>query len=119
MAEKKNPAQCQIVVALETIVGKWKPVILLHLMEGKPLRFSELRRRIPDITQRMLTMHLRDLEQHDIVHRDVYPQVPPKVEYSITEYGKTLEPLLEAMHQWGARHLEHMTEKERTELAEQ
>ena len=111
MNSKQDPAQCQIVVALDTIVGKWKPIILHHLMSGEPLRFSELRRRIPDITQRMLTMHLRELEDHDIVHRDVYPQVPPKVEYSITAYGKTLEPLLDAMHEWGAAHLAHMEQK--------
>jgi len=112
MKEDKNPQQCQTVVALDTIVGKWKPIILHHLMDGKPLRFNELRRIIPDITQRMLTMHLRELEEQDIIHRQIYPQIPPKVEYSITEYGKTLSPILDAMHNWGAAHVEHMKEKE-------
>lgn len=112
MKKENNPQQCQTVVALDTIVGKWKPVILYNLLEEKPLRFNELRRRIPDITQRMLTMHLRELEEQDIVHREVYAQIPPKVEYSITEYGKTLEPILETMHKWGAEHVKHMEEKE-------
>ncbi|WP_227394918.1 winged helix-turn-helix transcriptional regulator [Jeotgalibacillus aurantiacus] len=103
-----NPNQCQVVTALDMIVGKWKPIILQHLMAEDTLRFNELRRRIPDITQRMLTMHLRELEENDIIHREVYPQVPPKVEYSMTEYGKTLEPILHAMHEWGMAHLERM-----------
>src|SRR5699024_7738636 len=111
MKHVTNPEQCQTVVALDTIVGKWKPVILYILLEGKPLRFNELRRRIPDITQRMLTMHLRELEEQDIVHREVYAQVPPKVEYTMTEYGKTLAPILEAMNEWGAKHIQHMNAK--------
>lgn len=112
MNKDKNPLQCQTVVALDAIVGKWKPVILHHLLPGEPYRFNELRRSIPDITQRMLTMHLRELEAQDIIHREVYAQVPPKVEYTITEYGKTLGPILEAMHEWGAAHITHMKEKE-------
>lgn len=115
MTTKRNPLQCQTVVALDAIVGKWKPVILHHLLPGRPYRFNELRRSIPDITQRMLTMHLRELEEQDIIHREVYAQVPPKVEYSITEYGKTLGPILDAMHHWGAAHIVHMQEKKSAE----
>ncbi|MFB9326635.1 winged helix-turn-helix transcriptional regulator [Paenibacillus aurantiacus] len=103
---QKNPPQCQFVAALDSIVGKWKPVILYHLLQGKPLRFNELRRLLPDITQRMLTLHLRELEADEIVTRVVYPQIPPKVEYSITEYGQSLAPVLETLHQWGAAHME-------------
>lgn len=110
---KKNPEQCQVVVALDMIVGKWKPIIIQHLLNGDVLRFNELRRLMPDITQRMLTLHLRELEEQDIVQRKVYPQIPPKVEYSITEYGKSLETVMDAMHQWGAAHVEHMEMKKK------
>lgn len=99
---------CQVDKALEVMVGKWKPIILLHLLFGGTKRFSELKRLIPDITQKMLTTQLRELEEQDIIRRVVYPQVPPKVEYSMTDYGKTLEPILTMMHQWGTAHLEHM-----------
>ena len=109
--EQINADQCKVVVVLDTIVGKWKPLIIQYLLHDGTLRFNELRRRIPDITQRMLTLYLRDLEEQDIVKRVVYPQVPPKVEYSLTEYGKSLEPVLYAMHKWGEAHLEHMKNK--------
>ncbi|MCQ6267659.1 helix-turn-helix transcriptional regulator [Fictibacillus sp. WQ 8-8] len=112
---KKNPEQCQVVVALDMIVGKWKPIIIQHLLSGDILRFNELRRLMPDITQRMLTLHLRELEEQDIVQRVVYPQIPPKVEYSITEYGKSLGPIMDAMHYWGAAHVEHMKHKKEQE----
>lgn len=103
---QKNPDQCQFVVTMDSIVGKWKPSIIYHLLQGKPLRFNELRRLLPDITQRMLTLHLRQLEEEEILKRVVYPQIPPKVEYSITEYGLTLAPIMEALHQWGVKHIE-------------
>lgn len=99
-----------IETALDILVGKWKPVILYHIYENGILRFSELQRLIPDITKKMLTAQLRELEYHDIVHREVYPQVPPRVEYSITEYGKGLVPLMMSMHEWGLAHIKHLTE---------
>lgn len=102
-----QPSYCQISEALDIIVGKWKPVILMNLMETSPLRFNELRKRIPDITQKMLTKHLRELETEDIIKRKIYPEIPPKVEYSITDYGKTLFPVLNMMHEWGIQHKEH------------
>ncbi|GAB6089383.1 winged helix-turn-helix transcriptional regulator [Spirochaeta dissipatitropha] len=98
------PAQCQIHDALSVLSGKWNLVILLQLLSEPILRFSELKRRIPGITQKMLTSQLRELEAEGIVSRKVYPQVPPKVEYSITEYGETLRPILNAMHEWGQKH---------------
>lgn len=98
---------CRVEDALEIIVGKWKPIILLHLLKNGTMRFSDLKRSIPNITQKMLTKNLRELENEDIIERFVYPQVPPKVEYSITEYGKELEPLLHAMHKWGVKHALH------------
>ncbi|MCZ8516681.1 helix-turn-helix domain-containing protein [Paenibacillus filicis] len=110
---EENAEMCKVVVALDMIVGKWKPIIIQHMLFNETLRFNELRRLIPAITQRMLTLHLRDLEEQDIVQRVVFPQIPPKVEYSLTKYGRTLEPLLAAMHQWGLAHLEHMEMKKK------
>jgi DNA-binding HxlR family transcriptional regulator len=95
---------------LKVIGGKWKPVILCHLTEGTK-RFGELNREMPEITQKMLTQQLRELEQDGIVHRKVYTQVPPKVEYSLTEYGQSIRELLDVMAQWGSRHLERIGEK--------
>ena len=97
-----------ISTSLQILVGKWKPIILFQLATNNKLRFSELHRLIPGITKKMLTTQLRELEHHKIIHREVYAQVPPKVEYSITEYGKTLGPLLLEMKNWGEKHLEMM-----------
>lgn len=97
-----------IEVALETIAGKWKLIILFHLMSSEVLRFSELQRAIPTISKKMLTSQLRELEYDDIINRKVYQQVPPKVEYSMTEYGKELIPILVNMRTWGQKHMDHM-----------
>lgn len=99
-----QPELCRVEDALDILVGKWKPIILLILLQEGTHRFGELKRRVPKITQKMLTSQLRELEEEDIITRKVYPQVPPKVEYSITEYGKSLEPILVAMHDWGTAH---------------
>ncbi|WP_017473753.1 winged helix-turn-helix transcriptional regulator [Amphibacillus jilinensis] len=101
-----EPDACQVSDALNILVGKWKPIILLHLLSEGTLRFNELKRRIPNVTQKMLTKQLRELEEEGIISRKVYPEVPPKVEYTITVYGETLKPILEAMHQWGRQHTE-------------
>lgn len=108
---KKHTEDCHVEDALNIIVGKWKPIVLLHLFEQGTMRFSELKRSMPGITQKMLTQQLRELEGEDLIHREVYPQVPPKVEYSITEYGKTIEPVMEAMHEWGVAHTLHKRNK--------
>ncbi|UOQ49390.1 helix-turn-helix transcriptional regulator [Gracilibacillus caseinilyticus] len=102
---------CKIEDALSILVGKWKPIILLHLLNHGTQRFNELRRQMPGITQKMLTKQLRELEAEDIVERVVYAEVPPKVEYSITDYGKSLQPILEAMHEWGVNHTRHKEQK--------
>ena len=94
---------CPVEAALDLIGGKWKAVILFRLMEGTR-RFNELRRLHPNITQRMLTNQLRELERDGLVHREVYPQVPPKVEYSLTDKGRTLTPLLLELQRWGREH---------------
>ncbi|AQQ52513.1 winged helix-turn-helix transcriptional regulator [Planococcus lenghuensis] len=107
----RTPENCHVEDALSILVGKWKPIILLRLMQEGTKRFSELKQSMPGITQKMLTKQLRELEEEDIINRTVYPQVPPKVEYSITEYGMSLQPILEAMHEWGTQHLIHKQEK--------
>ncbi|GGK04564.1 transcriptional regulator [Lentibacillus kapialis] len=107
----KVPELCRVEDALGILVGKWKPVILLHLLQEGTMRFNELKRSMPEITQKMLTKQLRELEEEDIIERVVYAQVPPKVEYSITEYGTSLEPILEAMHEWGTKHTLHKRQK--------
>ncbi len=111
-----QPELCRVEDALSILVGKWKPIILLILLQEGTLRFSELKRRVPGITQKMLTNQLRELEAEDIISRKVYPQVPPKVEYSITEYGKSLEPILVAMHEWGTAHTLHKMKKAHQQL---
>ncbi|GGH70783.1 putative HTH-type transcriptional regulator YtcD [Paenibacillus silvae] len=89
---------------LEVIGGKWKCVILCHLTHGKK-RTSDLKRIMPAITQKMLTQQLRELEDDGIVNRIVYNQVPPKVEYELSEYGWSLEPILNALCNWGDQHI--------------
>ncbi|OMF69652.1 winged helix-turn-helix transcriptional regulator [Paenibacillus glucanolyticus] len=107
------PDNCRVEESLDILIGKWKPIILLHLIYNGTQRFSELKKRMPGVTQKMLTNQLRELEAADIVLREVYPEVPPRVEYSITEYGRTLEPILVMMHEWGVNHVEHLRSKER------
>lgn len=106
--EEVQPTLCKVEQTLDIVVGKWKAIILLHLLYSGTKRFGELRALIPSISQKMLTNQLRELEEQDIVRRVVYPQVPPKVEYSVTEYGQSLKPVLFMLHQWGASHLEHL-----------
>jgi DNA-binding HxlR family transcriptional regulator len=91
---------CGVTSTVELIGGKWKTLVLYHLMD-EPRRFSELQRKLTGVTQRMLTLQLRELEANGLVHRKVYPQVPPKVEYSLTELGQSLEPIIRAMLTWG------------------
>jgi DNA-binding HxlR family transcriptional regulator len=96
---------CPVEACMEVVGGKWKGVILFHLLGGTR-RFNELLRLIPGVTQRMLTRQLRELETDGIVARKVYAQVPPKVEYSLTKFGLTLKPLLHDMQRWGSGALE-------------
>lgn len=99
---------CKFGTALDILTGKWKSLILLRLLNNGTMRFSELQKAIPDISKKMLTQQLKELEYHDIVHREVYAQIPPKVEYSITEYGQLMKPVLQTMSDWGVRHVQHM-----------
>lgn len=95
---------CPVEATLAIVGGKWKPLIIYHLLDGT-VRFGELRRKIPNATQQMLTLQLRDLERDGVIHREVYRQVPPKVEYSLTPLGRSLEPMLTHMSAWGLRYL--------------
>ncbi|HSB47750.1 MAG TPA: helix-turn-helix domain-containing protein [Candidatus Bilamarchaeum sp.] len=94
---------CPVEATLKVLGGKWKILILFHL-DDKPKRFSELKRTIPEITEKMLAQQLKELEKDSVISRKVYPQVPPKVEYSMTKYGKTLQPVIGAMCEWGMEH---------------
>ena len=95
---------CPVAATLDLIGGKYKALILWHLSEGK-LRFSELKRVIADATPKMLTQQLRELEAERLIHREVFPVIPPKVEYSLTDLGKSLLPVLVSMRDWGAGYL--------------
>ena len=95
---------CPVEATLDLIGGKYKALILWHLAEGK-LRFSELKKLVANATPKMLTQQLRELEAKNLVHRQVYPIIPPKVEYSLTELGVSLMPVLVAMRDWGAGYL--------------
>jgi DNA-binding HxlR family transcriptional regulator len=92
--------RCPLELSIDLIGGKWKCVTLWHLRNGT-LRFSQLKKRLPGVTQKMLTHQLRDLEENGLINRKVYPVVPPKVEYSLTEEGKVFVPVLKSMYKWG------------------
>lgn len=104
--------RCFFELALKIIGGKWKPMILFHIAIQGVMRFGELRRGIGEITERMLTKQLRELEEHKIINRKVYQQVPPKVEYSLTEMGCSLIPILLSMREWGVKYEESMVGKD-------
>lgn len=91
---------CPVETTLDVIGGKWKGIILYQLLDGTK-RFNEFRRLNPGITQFMLTLQLRELERDGIIHREIYKEVPPKVEYSLTDFGRTLEPVIISMKAWG------------------
>ena len=98
-----EPEKCPVARTMEVIGGRWKPTILYHLCH-RTRRFNELRRLMPDITQRMLTLQLRALEADGVVIRTVHDQVPPRVDYALSAYGRTLGPILDAMQAWGEGH---------------
>lgn len=98
---------CPVEACLEVIGGKWKGVILFHLLGGTK-RFGQLSRLMPAVTQRMLTRQLRELEADGIVVRAAYPEVPPRVEYSLSPFGKTLAPVLQVLRGWGSEYLDEI-----------
>jgi DNA-binding HxlR family transcriptional regulator len=104
---------CAATTTLQVIGGRWK-IILIASMIDQPQRFSELQRAVPHATRKMLTEQLRELEADGIVHREVYPQMPPKVEYSLTPLGQTLRPVIEAIVLWGRQHDKEVGSHNRT-----
>lgn len=98
---------CAVEVTLSVVGGIWKPLILFHLLEGTK-RFMELTRLVPNATQSMLTNQLRELEADGVIVRHVYPEVPPKVEYRLSDFGMTLVPVLLVMRDWGSTHRERL-----------
>jgi len=106
---------CAIEASIEAIGGKWKGVILYHLALGTK-RFGELQKLMPAVTQTMLTRQLRELERDNIVQRVVYAEVPPKVEYSLTSFGRTLQPVLKALENWGGEYLDKLSEIRRQNM---
>lgn len=96
---------CPVEATLGVIGGKWKPLILWQLKEDI-LRYNSLQQTIPGISPKMLTKQLRELEEDGLVRRKMYPEIPPRVEYSLTDFGKTVIPVLEALAQWGSRYME-------------
>lgn len=103
--EKIEERVCPIEENVKIFGGKWKASILFHLAKGQ-CRFNELRRRIPAITQRMLTQQLRELERDGLVIREQFNEIPPRVEYSLSKIGHSLEPIFLAIEQWGKFHSE-------------
>lgn len=102
---------CPIEHTVNLIGHKWKVLILRNLNNEGTQRFGQLNKGIKGITQKMLTQQLRQLEADGLINRKVYPEVPPKVEYSLTEFGESLKPILEAMNKWGIEHIEKSIKK--------
>jgi DNA-binding HxlR family transcriptional regulator len=96
---------CGVEACLEVVVGKWKGLILHHLMQHGTLRFNQLQKLKPNLSPRILTAQLRELERDEVIVREVYPVVPPKVEYSLSPAGESLRELIQAMQKWGDRFL--------------
>ena len=92
---------CDVEATLSVIGGRWKPVLVCHLLAGRK-RFGELRRLVPNATERMITLQLRELEADGVIDRHVFAEVPPRVEYEVTEFGRSLEAILKSMQEWGS-----------------
>jgi DNA-binding HxlR family transcriptional regulator len=106
---------CPVEATLDLIDGKWKGVVLYHL-DTETLRFNELRRRLKEVSQRMLTKQLRELEEAALITRTVYPEVPPKVEYALSAKGRTLRPVIRALQLWGENHLVETSLQKKTTI---
>ncbi|MEU5717559.1 helix-turn-helix domain-containing protein [Streptomyces sp. NPDC020403] len=98
---RRGPYVCGIDAAMDVVAGKWKPLILWELHHYGTRRFAQLRRGLPGVSEKMLIQHLREMEEDGLVHREVYPEVPPKVEYSLTEHGVSLNAALAPLGAWG------------------
>ena len=118
MKRLNSKSGCAVEVTLSVMGGTWKPIIQFQLLHGKK-RFGELGRAIPGITQRMLTLQLRELEDAGIVARTVYAEVPPRVDYALTELGRSLQPVLIAMRNWGIAYSQNFAPAEPLHDADQ
>ena len=105
---KINSYHCTVEAAMDIIGGKYKAIILWHLIKDGTLRFSQLQRLIPQATPKMLSSQLKELEANNLIVRVLYPVVPPKTEYSLSEFGKTLIPIITALRDWGSLYFKHM-----------
>ncbi|MEV8348672.1 winged helix-turn-helix transcriptional regulator [Streptomyces niveus] len=105
---RRGPYFCGIDAAMDVVAGKWKPLILWELNNYGTRRFAELRRGLPGVSEKMLIQHLREMEEDGLVHREVYRQVPPKVEYSLTEQGVSLNTALSSLGTWGTERMRRM-----------
>ncbi|MFE8700672.1 winged helix-turn-helix transcriptional regulator [Cytobacillus sp. FJAT-54145] len=108
---KREMYNCPVEITVEVMGGKWKSRIMWHLSK-KPYRYGELRQLIPNITQKMLTQSLRELEEDGLIMRDIYQEKIPRVEYYLTEYGESTTPLLQLMSEWGKQHKKRTLEIE-------
>ncbi|MFE7458133.1 winged helix-turn-helix transcriptional regulator [Streptomyces sp. NPDC057554] len=102
---RNGPYFCGIDAAMDVVTGKWKPLILWELDHYGTRRFAELRRGLPGVSEKMLIQHLREMEEDGLVHREVYRQMPPKVEYSLTEHGVSLNAALASLGRWGTERI--------------
>lgn len=100
----KAGLNCPVDATLRLIGGKYKSLILWHLIDGA-MRYGEIQKTIPQATPKMLTQQLRELESDRLIHREIFPVIPPKVEYSLTEFGRSLNPILTAMYKWGTGYM--------------
>lgn len=122
MARKYNwKTGCDVEATLSVIGGRWKPILICRLLNGRK-RFGEVCRLAPNATERMITLQLRELEADGVIARHVYPEVPPRVEYEVTEFGRSLEPIIKSMQKWGSdfkaqRLMQEADENEQTECA--
>lgn len=108
---------CPVEATADILGGRWKAVILYYLFEG-PKRFNQLRRLMPEVTQRMLTRQLRELELDGVVHREIFKEIPPRVEYSLTEFGASLGPIIVQMRDWGAVYIEQLRARKQQRMSE-
>ncbi|WP_276313984.1 winged helix-turn-helix transcriptional regulator [Nocardia huaxiensis] len=107
-AKRSGPYFCGIDAAMDVVGGKWKVLILWELEEYGTRRFGELRRALPGVSEKMLNQHLRELAEDEIVHREIFPEIPPRVEYSLTPEGKALNAALGPLGEWGKRRMERI-----------
>lgn len=114
---KDKQYKCAMEITIDVIGGKWKVLILWHLGNNEVMRFNELNRLHPKLTQKMLTQQLRELERDGLIYRKVYTQVPPKVEYSLSEMGSKLRPILKSMCDWGQEYMEEIKQNTKPNIS--